>query len=287
MSDTIDEAVKRAFDKTVQDFEEACNGHHSGFWNEDTFRLDFFRHFSQEGLKMKRFFSEFPITLWGRKHIPDLVVHFETDDGLIMVAFEFKFYQQGWKEDWDKIRHYLEEGFKHGYFLGIGTETNDDLPNREEKVNENYAKAYVYHKASKEAFSLWPAFSVVEDLLKKTLDMPYTVSIMLQFAATIPEDYNIVYQAQEEKTLLLVNFSNEDNWSIIEKELAKLGLTKFVALDTREDEWNFEPSKTFKGTVLLAELPITSYPSTVIKAKEALFKLGALLGPMKPAFKIK
>jgi len=285
MSTVIDDAVKQAFDKTVQDFEEACNEHHAKFWNEDTLKLDFFRHFSEHGLKIKRFFSEFPITLWGKKHIPDLVVHFETDDELVMVAFEFKFYQQGWKEDWDKIRNYLEEGFDYGYFLAIGTENMDDLPSLEEKVDGNYAKAYAYYKASKEAFGLWPAFSIVEDLLKKTLDMRYTVSMMLQFAATVPEDYNIVYQAQEEEILLLLNFQHEDEWSIIEKELVKLGLTELVGL--KESEWAFESSQTFNGTVLLAKLPTNSYPSTVVKAKEALFKLGPLLGPLKPTFKLK
>jgi len=285
MSTSIDKAVEQAFNKTVQDFEEACNEHHAKFWNEDTLKLDFFRHFSEQGLKIKRFFSEFPITLWGKKHIPDLVVHFETDDELIMVAFEFKFYQRGWKEDWDKIKNYLEEGFDCGYFLAIGTENIDDLPSLEEKSDKNYAKAYVHHKASKEAFGLWPAFSVVDDLLKKTLDMCYTVSMMLQFAATVPEDYNIVYQAQEHEILLLINFSHEDEWSIIENELAKLGLTEFVSL--KEGEWTFEPSQTFNGTVLLAKLPTNSYPSTVAKAKGMLFKLVPLLSPLKPTFKLK
>jgi hypothetical protein len=286
MSISIDEAVKQAFDKTVQDFEKDCKEHSGRFWNEDTLKMDFFRHFSELGLNMARFFSEFPITLWGKKHIPDLVVHFETNDELIMVAFEFKFYLRGWKEDWNKIKNYLEEGFSYGYFLAIGTKAVDDLPCVEEKIGNYYAKAFVHYKDSQEAFGLVPAFSVVENLLKKTLDMPYTVSIMLQFSATIPEDYNILYLAQEDRILLLANFyTHENDWSMIERELAKLGFTKFMNL--KEDDWTFEPTQAFNGTVLLAELPTNSYNSTVVRAKEALTKLRSLLATMKPPFKPK
>lgn len=285
MSSAIDEAVKGAFDKTVMDFEEACERHHSVFWNEDTFRMDFFRHLSEQGLEMRRFFSEFHITLWGKKHIPDLVVHFEINEELISVAFEFKFYQRGWKEDWFKIRNYLEEGFDIGYFLAIGTESMNDLPSLEEKVVASYIRAFIRFKAPSEAFGLWPVFSIAEDLIKKTVDMPYTVHILLMFAATVPEDYNIIYQAQEEEILLLVSFCCEDKFSVIEKELANLGFTDFVGL--KEDDWEIEPSEKFNGTVLLARLPTNSYPSTVTKAKEALSSLGPLLNSMKPTFKLK
>jgi len=92
MTSNIDDAVKAAFDKAVEDFDRSCEEGQSIFWNEDTFRMSFFKHLCEQKLKIKRFFSEFTMNLWGKKHIPDLVVHYETNDELVMVAFEFKFF---------------------------------------------------------------------------------------------------------------------------------------------------------------------------------------------------
>jgi len=286
MTSSIDEAVKAAFDKVVKDFDKSCQEAHAVFWNEDTFRMSFFQHLCEQKLKIKRFFSEFAMNLWGKKHIPDLVVHFETNDELVMVAFEFKFFSGGWKEDWEKIRSYLEAGFKYGYFLAIGTKSlASELPSKHEIIDSGQAEAFIYEKSLKEAFGYAPLFRIAEDLLKQTVDMPYTVNIMLQLAATIPEDYAITYTFQEDKCFLLATFPKKEKWDHIKKELVDAGFRKFLSL--KEDEWTFESTNEFEGIVLIAELPPDSYGSTVLKAQKALQRLTPVLKGLDPPFKLK
>jgi len=278
--------VKAAFDKVVKDFDKSCEESHAIFWNEDTLRMCFFQHLCEQNLKIKRFFSEFAMNLWGKKHIPDLVVHFETNDELVMAAFEFKFFSGGWGEDWEKIRSYLKEGFRYGYFLAIGTKSlASELPSRHEVIDSNRGEALIHQKPQREAFGYAPLFRIAENLIKQTLDMPYTVNIILQLAATVPEDYAVIYTFQEDKCLLLATFPKEEEWDPIEKELVDAGFGKFLSL--KENEWTFENIDRFDGTVLLAELPPNSYSSTILEAQKALQKSSPVLKNLKPTFKLK
>lgn len=269
MSSNFEDAVERAFDRTIEDFNKASREGNAVFWNEDTLRMNFFRYLCEQNVNICRFFSEFEISLWGRKYRPDLVLHIESGDELVMAAFEFKFYSRGWQKDWEKIKTYLSarEGFTYGYFLAIGTKSlANELPNKRKLINSNYAQALVYIKPLTEAFGYAPSFRIAENLLKKTLDMPYTISMPLQFAATVPDDYTIIFQFQKVKSLLLAIFPDEDKWNRIEKELVEIGLDRFLEL--KEDEWAFEATGKFKGIVLITELPPNSYSSTVLKAKK-------------------
>jgi len=286
VSSNIDDAVKATFDRVIEDFDKSCKEGTAIFWNEDTFRMDFFRHLCEQDLKIKRFFSEFEINLWGKRYRPDLVVHVESKDELDMIAFEFKFYSRGWKKDWEKVRNYLKEGFTYGYFLAIGTKSlADELSSRPEVIDSYQAEALIYQKTTKEAFSYAPSFRIAEDLLRKTLDMPYTISIILQLAATILKDYAIIYQFQKDKCLLLTTFPEEEKWNRIEKELANAGLNNFLNL--KENEWTFETTHEFNGIALIAELHPDSRRSTVLEAKKALRKLIPVLSGLKPTFKLK
>jgi hypothetical protein len=67
MTSSIDDAVKAAFDKVVEDFDKSCQEAHAVFWNEDTFRMSFFQHLCEQKLKIRRFFSEFAMNLWGKE----------------------------------------------------------------------------------------------------------------------------------------------------------------------------------------------------------------------------
>ena len=286
MTSNIDDAVKAAFDKAVEDFDRSCEEGQSIFWNEDTFRMSFFKHLCEQKLKIKRFFSEFTMNLWGKKHIPDLVVHYETNDELVMVAFEFKFFSGGWKEDWEKIRSYLKAGFKYGNFLAIGTKSlASELPSKHEIIDSGRAEAFIYEKLLKEAFGYAPLFRIAENLLKQTLDMPYTVNIILQLVTTIPEEYAVAYTFQEDKCLLLATFQKEEMWERIKKELVDAGFKKFLSF--KVDEWAFEPTTEFEGIVLVEELPLNSYRSTASKAQKTLRRLMPVLAGLKPAFKLK
>lgn len=286
MTSEIYRAVEVAFDKTKRAFERACGEAHAIFWNEYTLRMHFFRNLCEERVKIKRFFSEFSINLWGKKLVPDLVVHFGSNDEIIVAAFEFKFYSGGWKGDWEKIKTYLDEGFSHGFLIGIGTKSMaNELPSRQERVDSKIARALIYEKERSEAFGHAPFFYIAEDLLKQTLDMPYTVNIILQLATTIPEDYAIAYTFHDKKCLLLGTFQKEEMWERIKKELADAGFENYLSL--KVDEWNFKPTNEFEGIVLLDELPPNSYESTAKKAREALFRLKPVLAGLRPKLKLK
>lgn len=286
MSSNFEDAVERAFDRTIEDFNRASKEASAIFWNEDTLRMTFFRYLCEQDIKIKRFFSEFEISLWGRKYRPDLVVHIESGNELVMSAFEFKFYSGGWQRDWEKIRTYLKEGFTYGYFVAIGTKSlANELTSKRETINSNYAQALIYTKPLKEAFGYAPSFRIAENLLKKTLDMPYTISIPLMLAATIPEDYALIYQYQPDKCLLLATFPDEGKWNRIEEELKKVGLVRFLQL--KEDKWDFETTDKFRGIALLAELPPNSYNSTALKAKKALNTFASIIAFLKPTLNMK
>lgn len=290
----IREAVGNAFTMVKQDFDETCRVAEAVYWNEEVLRLNFFRHLSSQRIKITWFSAELETYVLGKRYQPDLIVYCEADGEKKRCVFEFKFWSSmpDWKKAWDRILAYKDGAFDYGFFLAIGPSTRvKEFPKETIKLDDYEAEALIYGKTWREAFGRAPHIYVAEELLKKTLNMPYhVIGDYFGWVTTIPQDYNIIFEvlSREEKCLLILNFPNFDikleRWKPLENKLKEVGFEKYVYFD--EKGGIFRSSDTFKGTLLLEELEVNDYPENVRRAKESLTHLRPILAELKPVLEL-
>lgn len=280
--------VKSAWDKVIEDFNEACKAGLGCYWNEEVLRLSFFKHLLEQDIKITWFSADVEIWIGAEQYRPDLTIDCEVNDEIKSCVFEFKFWGNlaEWKEAWDRILRYKDAlYFDYGYFLAIGPSTRvEEFPREVEKLDGYEAEALIYGMKWKEAFGLAPAIVIARDLARKTLNMPLQVFEAVGWVSTIPDDYAILFDLRsKEDKLLLILISRLETGSEEEKELEKrlreTGFREYVYLD---ETGTFQPCDTFKGCILLGELEINTYKENVQRAKEILARLKPVLNGLKP-----
>lgn len=290
----VKEAVNNAFTMVKQDFDEACKIAEAVYWNEEVLRLNFFRHLCSQEIKITWFSAELETYVLGKRYQPDLIVYCEADGEKKRCVFEFKFWgsRGDWKEAWDRIEAYKDGVYDYGLFLAIGPSTRVKEFHKEAvKLDDYEAEARIYGKTWREAFGIAPNIYVAEELLKKTLNMPYhVIGDFFGWVTTIPQDYNIILDvlSKKEKCLLVLNFPNFDTklekWKVLENKLREAGFEKYVYFD--KETGIFRQSDAFVGTLLLLELEVNAYPENVRRAKECLTRLRPVLAESKPMLEL-
>ena len=290
----IKQAVRNAWAMVKQDFDEACKNAEAVYWNEEVLRLNFFRHLCSQDIKITWSSAELETYIWGKRYQPDLIVYCEAEGEIKRCVFEFKFWgsRGDWKEAWDRIQAYKDGVYDYGCFLAIGPSTRvEEFPKEAIKIDEYEAEAHIYGKTWREAFGRAPNIYVAEELLKKTLNMPYHVmGDVFGWVTTIPEDYTIIFDvlSKEEKCSLMLNFPDFDpeleKWKTLENRLREAEFEKYVYFD--KEAGIFRLRGTFAGTVLLQELEVSTYSENVERVKQCFTRLRPVLNELKPVLNL-
>jgi hypothetical protein len=122
----VEATIKNAWDKTIEDFENANRSGEAYFWTEATLRLNFLRRLCEVG-KLGRILAETPYHIGNVNYRPDIVTDFIFNDEITTVAFEMKFLGavENWKADLEKLANYSLVGWDYGYFLVIGLQIRE------------------------------------------------------------------------------------------------------------------------------------------------------------------
>jgi hypothetical protein len=229
---------------------------------------------------------------------PDLIVHCRINGEIVRCVFEFKFWGNlsEWKEDWNRILSYKETlSFDYGYFLAIGPSTRPlEFPKEPVKLDSYEAEALIYGKTRREAFGLAPPIKIAEDMLKKTLSMPYHVVDCFDgwgWVTTLPGDYTIVFDvaSEEDKLLVLLGLSGfkfgSEKAKEVEKKLKEIGFDKYARFD--DTTLTFRHTDTLEWGYLIQELEVNTFPENVQRLRETLASLKSILMQLKPRLELR
>lgn len=290
----VNEAVRNAWNKVVEDFKEDCKHGRGYYWNEEVLRLSFFKHILAQDIGIKWFTADAERWIWKNTYRPDLEVMFEVDGETEVCVFEFKFWGSlaSWREAWDRLIKYKDAiYFDRGYFLAIGPSNRvEEFPKEVKKMDGYEVKALIHGMTWREAYGLAPRIVIARKLASATLNMPLQVSEAFGLVTTMPKDYVILFDvgSREDKLLLVLGFHLEldtEKWEELEKRLRDADFKEYVYFDW--ETLAFQPCDTFEGHVLLKELEMTTYPENIRKVKECLTRLQPILNKLKPTLTIR
>ena len=278
----VKKIVENAWTKTVRDFEEAKENGDAWIWTEDTLRLHFFRHFCEQDIKITRVISEVEFALgeYGKRR-PDLVLSVESEDGIVDLAFEFKYFRKDWEKAWEDLKKYAVIGWEYGYLLVIGRPQEcDKIPTKTEKMvlptttgKMTYEVRAMTHKTSGLEFA--PDFKIAEALAKETLKgAAYLVNEYFGAVALLRQKgYAVCFDMaqKEDKCVVYVGLYEDAKELWNERKLKEMGYDRWVSFDR---DGLFKPSKSFTGYILIGEFEPTSYTENVDRVKDSLDQFG-------------
>lgn len=292
----FEEVIGNVWKKVIQDFDDACKKGTSVYWNEEVLRLKFFQHLLNE-IDITSFSAELETHVKGELCYPDLIVYCRVNGEIVSCVFEFKFWGtlKEWKEDWNKVLSYKETlSFDYGYFLAIGPSTRlSEFPKEPVKLGFYVAKALIYGKSWRETFGVVPPIKIAEDMLKKTLNMPYHVFCSFDergWVSTLPVDYTIMFDvvSKEDKLLVLLGLSGFEHGSSrlkeMEEKLRELGFNRYVKFDP--ETLTFRETDVMEWGCLIQELEVNTFPENVERLRNSLIKLKTVLGQLKPTLEL-
>jgi len=254
----IEQGIKKSWESTVDDYNDAHKQYWAALWTEDTLRLNFIRRLSQN-LNLKRILAETEYPVGSAVYQPDIIVEVLNDDGATeTVVFEMRFFSVSFPKcvnDLEKLKKYREIGCERGYFLAIDYDGACQRLNAELEKLEKYSDPALNYKlsgfVSAQEYGGPCNTTFFKQLIKHLFpkEKPsITVDEMGDYAMAVFDEYGFYFSEQDNKMVALAGFEDPD--AIPEEALKKAG----YSFGTLVDE-HFEPSES-GGWVLVKEIPV-------------------------------